>query len=113
MQSVKKTELTVTVLEATEKALKKAGEELGFSIGDVIDRMALNWQSADPVSAAQIILESYIMNTRHLTESQRCETLYFVASVMASCGEDFSVENIQKAISDRFNYLDNIEESVD
>ena len=105
MSDVRKTQLTITVLEETETALKQAGNAVAFTIGEVIDRMTLNWRSVDTLGAAQIILESFIMNTQHLSDTEINEILYFVFNVLKECGNDFSSENIKRVVAARFDYM--------
>ena len=107
MSEINKTELNITVLEETEKALRKTAESVGMSVGDVIDRMALNWQAQDPVYAAQLILEGIIMNTHHLKDPEINEALIIVFSVIKKCMDDLSAENIRKACEEYFDVSEN------
>lgn len=102
MSDLKTVELKATVLDSTEKALQKTAEAVGMYVGEVIDRIALNWQAQDPIYAAQLILEDVIINTNHLKDPEINEALMIVLSVIEKCMDDLSAENIRKAAAEYF-----------
>lgn len=107
---MEKTILNCEVLKITEKALSDIAKEMGMTVGEVIDRVALNWKAQDPVYAAQLILEEIAIIFHHLKKNQAGESLVFVLNVLNLCNNDYSAESIKKATEAYFSRCNEVDE---
>lgn len=107
---MKKTLLTIEVLETTEKALKNTAEAMEMSVGAVIDRMALNWETKDPIYAAQLVLEEMAINFHRLSPEGINSALILIFDVIKRCIDNPTPENIRKATEEFFSNEEIVED---
>lgn len=75
--------IEATVLTKTEEALSKHCENTGLSIGEVIDRMALDFTIDSPELAANVLCEEFVIMAANQTEEQVRKTAgHVIASLM-------------------------------
>lgn len=67
MEKTSLTEITVTVLQQTKNSIEVVCETSGLSIGEIIDRMALNWSANDLDHTIKLILDDMVIHTRNLS----------------------------------------------
>ena len=100
---MQKTDLNMKVLDTTKKSLETVAEEMGVSVGELIDRMALNWEVKDSTYAAQLILEDMILHFSHLEDYQIDEALVIVLNVLKLCDDTPTAENLKRAVEKYFS----------
>ena len=74
--------LEVTVMEKTEEALNKQSYDTGLSIGEVIDRITLDFKIEDPETAANVLCEQFLLMVSLQNGAQTWETAKHVAANM-------------------------------
>ncbi len=95
MDKIEKSTISITVLKETEEALKSASNAVGVTVGEIVDRLALNWQVKDPAYAAQMILEEMIIHTSGLSKEEVNDVFVIVFSIIQQCGNDLTAEKIK------------------
>lgn len=93
-------EITVTVLNQTEHYLKETSELIGMPMGELIDRMSLNWSANTPLAAIQLILEDMVIHVKPLPYEQRRKVFAVVLSVIKKSLEKDDSEFIQNLLAD-------------
>ena len=77
------TTIEATIMTKTKEALLKHCENTGLSIGEVIDRMALDFVIDTPDLAANVLCEEFVIMVVNQTEEQMQKTVHHViASLM-------------------------------
>jgi len=99
-----KTTLNTEVLETTKNALELRASKLKMSVGDILDRVVLNWKAQDPVYAAQLVLEDLMIHFEDLKDYQIEETLSIILTVLRKCTKsgDLSPKAIKTAVEEHF-----------
>lgn len=77
------TTVTVQILKQTEVSLKKNGDILGLSYGEVIDRMALDYTCDIPELTATLICEEFSIMAGNQTEEQFKDSMLTIISIFA------------------------------
>lgn len=77
------TTIEATIMTKTKEALLKHAKTPGFPIGEVIDRMALDFVIDTPELAANVLCEEFVIMVVNQTEEQMQKTVHHViASLM-------------------------------
>ena len=76
-------ELNATVMVQTMEYLQEHSKNLDLSIGQVIDRLAVNIQAPSSEIAASWVCEQFTLATSNLKENDLKETMYEVMCMMA------------------------------
>lgn len=82
MKKTNLTEITATVLQQTKDSIESMCEVSGLSVGEIIDRMALNWSAKDPDHAIQLILDDMVIHTRNLSPADFNLTVAGILAVL-------------------------------
>lgn len=94
------TTLTATVLYKTEEALKNLSEVSGLSVGEIIDRLVVNWEAHDAVYPSQLILEDMVMHTQKLDRKHLNLTFAIVLSVIKKSMSDDEPEALKRIVEE-------------
>ena len=89
--------LNVTLCEDTAQSLQRAAEELGLTVGEVLDRFTVERAVTDPVQAALLLAELVITYTCRLSPEDREKAIRLLKKMMS---ERVDPEDIQ---SDRWD----------
>ena len=90
--------------------MSDTAKEMGMTVGEVIDRVALNWKAQDPVHAAQLILEEIAINFHHLKQHQADAAMIFILNVLNSCNGEYTSDSIKKATEVYFSRCNEVDE---
>lgn len=94
------TMLTATVLHKTDESLKQLCEVSGLSVGEVIDRLIVNWEAHDAIFASQLILEDMLMHTRLLDREQLSLTFTIILSVIKRSMAEDEPESLKRVVEE-------------
>lgn len=108
--------IEVTVLKKTKEALVKHSSDSKLSIGEVIDRMTLDFAVNDPGLAANILCENFLLMVANQTEEQVNETikniveLLIIPLFMKQIDENRFFDELSQGIHQRiYNMLEHME----
>lgn len=73
--------MEITVTKRTEDILRKQGEELGLSVGEVVDRMATTFICNDPDYTSLLLCDMFQIMTREQTYKQKQESMIKIMNV--------------------------------
>ena len=94
-----KTKISAKVLPSTLDFLNKICGQNGTEIGDLIDRLALNYETQTIEGTAQLILEDMISHTKELSSRQIEKVFYIViTAVRDSLIEETTSSDFKKSI---------------
>lgn len=100
MEKTNLTEITATVLQQTKDSIDGMCEVSGLSAGEIIDRMALNWNAKVPEHAIQLILDDMVIHTKNLSPEDFNLTVYGILAVIKRSLSKDEPEAIKKVIDE-------------
>ncbi len=94
------TTLAATILCKTDESLKQLCEVSGLSVGEVIDRLIINWEAHDAIFASQLILEDMLMHTRLLDREQLSLTFTIILSVIKKSMNEDDPDSLKRVVEE-------------
>lgn len=99
-------EMNVTVINKTYDAIKDLAKNLGLSDGEVVDRLFLDYNTNDPVKAAQIVLDNLAICTYKMDNHKFELTALVMLTVIKKTLNNGGINALRKTIDALETYFD-------
>ena len=98
MAEKKTMEISATVMRQTYEMLLESSEALGLSIGEMIDRLALDITCRDPKMTAIVLSDHIMIATKNQTDQEMLDTItrLFALIISPPTGQDGHEEWIER-----------------